>query len=90
MRKQSESKGEVFGRVCGIMKEKNTKQKEGNTMRSTRVPLMAEVVKYEVGKGMEDGVEHVCGADKIWERYERADGCGQQPYAEAGGRKVSD
>lgn len=100
-------------------------------MRSTRVPLMAKVVKYEVGKGMEDGVElwsdvvtkgwivtdflvkitredgsivcpyilnrrgrvfigegdyivvdedgskHVCGADKIWERYERADGCEQ-------------
>ncbi len=27
MRKQSESKGGVLGRVCGIMKEKNTKQK---------------------------------------------------------------
>ena len=26
-------------------------------MRSRRVPLIAEVVKYEVGKGMEDGVE---------------------------------
>lgn len=99
----------------------------GNTMKSRRVPLTAEVVKYETGKGMEDGVElwsdvvtkgwivtdflvkikredgsivcpyilnrrgrvfigegdymvvdedgtkHVCGADKIWERYERAE-----------------
>ena len=27
MRKQSQLKGGVLGRVCGIMKEKNTKQK---------------------------------------------------------------
>ena len=94
-------------------------------MKSRRTPLMAEVVKYEVGKGMEDGSElwsevvtkgwivtdflvkieredgtivcpyilnrrgrefigngdyiiidedgtkHVCGADKIWKRYEK-------------------
>lgn len=94
-------------------------------MKSRRTALTADVVKYEVGKGMEDGVElwsevvtkgwivtdflvkitkedgsivcpyilnrrgrefigngdyiiidedgakHVCGADKIWKRYEK-------------------
>lgn len=94
-------------------------------MKSRRIPLTADVVQYEVGKGMEDGVElfskvvtngwivtdflvkitrengsivcpyilnrrgrefigngdyiiidedgtkHVCGADKIWRRYEK-------------------
>lgn len=96
-------------------------------MKSRRVSLEADVVKYEVNKGMEDGVEfwadvvtkgwivtdflikieredgmivcpyiknrrgrvfigegdyiiidadgskHVCGADKIWKRYEKID-----------------
>lgn len=96
-------------------------------MKSRRTPLTADVVRYEVGKGMEDGVElwsevvtkgwivtdflvkitkedgsivcpyilnrrgrefigngdyiiidedggkHVCGADKIWQRYEKLD-----------------
>lgn len=94
-------------------------------MKSRRIPLEADIVKYEVGKGMEDGVElwsevvtrgwivtdflvkitkddgsivcpyilnrrgrefigngdyiiidvdgtkHVCGANKIWKRYEK-------------------
>ena len=94
-------------------------------MKSRRIPLEADVVKYEVGKGMEDGVElwsdvvtkgwivtdflvkikredgsivcpyilnrrgrefigegdyividadntkHVCGENKIWQRYEK-------------------
>lgn len=97
-------------------------------MKARRVPLKADVEKYEIGKGMEDGFElfsdvvtegwivteilvkieredgkivcpyikhrrgrtfiavgdyiivdsdgtkHVCGADKIWNRYEKMDG----------------
>lgn len=97
-------------------------------MKSRRIPLEADVIKYEVGKGMEDGFElwsdvvtkgwivtdflikvtredgyivcpyisnrrgkeflgkgdyivldadgtkHVCGADKIWRRYEKPEG----------------
>lgn len=96
-------------------------------MKSRRIPLEADVIKYEVGKGIEDGVElwaevvtqgwivtdflvkiqredgtivcpyilnrrgrvyigegdyvicdsdgtrHVCGADKIWSRYEKTE-----------------
>ena len=101
--------------------------KEGETMKCRRVELLADVQKYETGKGLEDGFElfseivtrewivtdsllkinredgyvvcpfilnrrgrefigvndyividedgtkHVCGADKIWKRYQQVD-----------------
>lgn len=38
-------------------------------MKCERIALKADVVQYELGKGLEDGTKHVCGADKIWKRY---------------------
>ena len=108
------------------MQNTSYKEKEG-TMKYRRTPIEADVIKYEVDKGLEDGFEllsdvitkgwivtdflvkikredgaivcpyithrrgrtfigegdyivlqadgtkHVCGADKIWKRFERID-----------------